>query len=253
MVPDYQRNASFRLGMVVALPAEAQAMLGRRSWTRLGDLAVCTARGPAGIETLWVRCGVGCERSAKAAAYLIEQGVTHLGIAGVSGGLAPELVSGDLVLASEVVDAGGQCWKADSVWQTALIGTLGDQFHTGRILTTAGALLAVEQKAFWYERSGALAVDMESAAVARLAAAAGKPFFVLRAVCDSAARTVPELLFALVDDFGRPRVGKLMATLVRHPFCVPALLNMQKDFGRALRGLARGWQALCALHAIGSD
>lgn len=248
MISDSLRTDSFRAGMVVALPGEAKAMLGRRQWSRHGDLDLCRSEGPVHGDTLWVRCGMGPERAAKAAAFLIEQGVTHLGIAGVSGGLDPDLSSGRLVLASEVIDEGGKRWPVDLSLHQALNACFGRGICSGAILTTAAPLLTTAQKALWFERCKALAVDMESAAVARVAAASGRPFFAIRAICDEATRSVPAALFEMVDELGRPRPVKLIGSLLRQPSLVPVLIRMQGDFGRALQALRYGWQMCCRLN-----
>lgn len=253
MISDSRCANSFRLGMVVALPGEAKAMLGRRQWAVQGDLAQCRTSGPAYGNALWVRCGMGPERAARAAAFLIEQGVTHIGIAGVSGGLDPALRSGRLVLAREIIDEAGKRWPVDPTLHQALSACLGSETHSGRILTTSAPLLTTAQKTLWFERTKALAVDMESAAVAHMASAAGLPFFALRAVCDEAARSVPATLFDLVDDLGRPRPVKLIGSLLRQPSLVPVLMRMQGDFGRALRALRYGWQGCRRLNLVHFD
>lgn len=242
-----------RPGMVVALPAEARALLGKGRWLQHGDLAVREAPGfPAG-QALWVRCGIGPRRAEKAASFLIEKGVTHLGIAGVSGGLSTDLDSGQLVVATEVVDTDGRSWPV-SEELTALLSTrLGELGRPGATLTSGEPLLSVGQKAHWQRRSRALAVDMESAAVARVAASAGRPFFVLRAICDDACRSVPAALFDLVDDSGRPRVVKLLTTLTRQPSLLAPLLRMQGDFSRALTALRHGWQICRRSHPMPMD
>lgn len=231
------RSTDFLAGMVVALPAEARAMLGRCRWTRQGEFHVTRAPGLGGADAVWVRSGLGAERAAAAAALLLEQGVTHLGVAGVSGGLAPDMASGQLVLASEVMDETGRRWPADRPLLADLAAGYGGGIRVGPVLTAEAPVLTAAAKARRYASLQALAVDMESAAVAKAAAAAGRPFFALRAICDSASCTVPESLFDLVDEAGRPRFVRLAATLARHPALLADLWRMQRDFGHALRAL----------------
>ncbi len=250
MNPACQNNPSIRLGMVVALPSEARAMLGKRQWLHSGDLAQCSCGGSEDVNILWVRCGVGTEKASRAAAFLVEQGVTHLGIAGVSGGLDPDLGSGQLVLASEIVDEGGKRWQVAPAFKRIMTACFGRKIRNGSILTTAAPLLTDVQKKLWFERTKALAVDMESAAVAQVASAAGLPFFALRAICDEAARSVPAALFDLVDDMGRPRPIKLIGSLIKQPSLIPVLMRMQGDFSRALRALRYGWQVCCHLKPV---
>lgn len=242
MTSEPKTPRTFYPGMVVALPAEARALLGRCRWTRQGEFALATAVGPGGAQSLWARCGVGGDRAGAAAAFLLERGVTHLGIVGVSGGLDPDLSSGQLVLARDVVDEDGNRWPTDTGLSMTLAPCCGSDFRIGSILTTREPILSVAEKAARHASCRALAVDMESAAVARIAAAAGLPFFALRAICDSASRPVPSELFELVDDFGRPRPARLATTLLRHPSLIAALLHMQRDFGCALRAMGEAFR-----------
>src|SRR5262249_17045906 len=99
--------------------------------------------------------------------------------AGFCGALRPGLGAGGLVLATEVVDLGGDRWPA--TWQTPDEGGEGVVFHRGPVLT-AGLVTDPGEKRRLGAAHGALAVDMESAAVARLCRERGVPFGCLRAV-----------------------------------------------------------------------
>ena len=76
------------------------------------------------------------------------------------------------------------------------------------VLATPGA------KAGLRARTGAGAVDMESAAILRRAAAAGIPALVVRAVSDTADEAVPAALGRLVTPDGRARAAQAVAALV---------------------------------------
>lgn len=236
-----------RLGMVVALPAEARAVLGRQRWQPCGEMAVCRSLQAGGREILWVRSGLGSERALRAASWLLAEGVDALGILGVSGGLSPDLVPGQLVLADSVADADGKCWPVPADFGERLRELLtraGHAVRYGSVLTSPAPLLTATEKAAWFQRSGALAVDMESAAVACAANRAGRPFFALRAICDSASRRVPAELSQWVDGQGRPRLPTLLKDLIRRPALIADLWRMQGDFACALRALEQGWHAL---------
>ena len=62
-------------------------------------------------------------------------------------------------------------------------------------------------------QSGAVAVDMESAAVARITSEAGVPFACLRAISDDADTYLPESLLAVLEH-GGVRPARLMAAIV---------------------------------------
>jgi adenosylhomocysteine nucleosidase len=241
--------------MVVALPAEARAVLGRQRWRQDGTMAFCRREGVAGRDILWACSGLGPERAARAAARLLAEGVEALGIVGVSGGLSPTLARGQLVLAESVTDAAQGCWPVPRDFLDKLRKALmraGLALRCGSVLTTPAPLLTSSEKASWFRRSDALAVDMESAAVACAAHQAGRPFFVLRAICDPASRCVPANLLQWVDEQGRARPLALLKDLFRRPALMADMWRVQGDFNCALRALEEGWRVL-ARHFYGRE
>ena len=80
--------------------------------------------------------------------------------AGFSGALVPGLGRGDLILADSVCDGDGCA--------TAVPAVLHSTHRRGRLLTVASLVGRPEEKRRLGERSGAVAVDMETAVVARL-------------------------------------------------------------------------------------
>ena len=101
-----------------------------------------------------------------------------------------------------------------------------------------------QQKQALFARTGAVAVDMESAAIAEVAASRGLPFVAVRAVLDPAARSLPQSAVGAVDSSGRLLVKDLVRALLRHPADLPGVLWLWSD----LR-LARGTLAMVARRA----
>jgi hypothetical protein len=96
-----------------------------------------------------------------------------------------------------------------------------------------------EEKAELFARSGAGAIDMESHAVAEVAAARNVPFLVIRAIADPAKRRLPPWLSAVIGTDGRPLPRPLLAGLAAHPGDLAALLRLGGDARRALKALRR--------------
>ncbi len=220
-------------GFIVALPGEARAVAGR-GWIRRQGRTF-KRRLQDGHEQLWLQCGVGPERAAEGARWLLDQGAESLCLFGVSGGLDPRLESGDLVVAEAVCDENGNRYPTTvAEWAANRNGV-----HLGSILTLHAPVLGPKEKQQAFRRFGALAVDMESVAVARAALEAGRPCRILRAICDPARRTLAKDAFALIDGRGRLRVGTLLVSLMRRPRLLADLFSMQQDFSRALKALGR--------------
>lgn len=238
------------LGLVVALAAEGRALLGTRGWLRAGGRRVRDMRLPDGTRLLCARSGVGADRALSAARWLVGEGVTALAVIGVSGGLDPSLESGDLVVAETVLEYGGGAarreWSTDAVSTGLLHATLAAEslpVRRGAVIAASRAVLTTEGKGPLHGRWGALAVDLESAAVARAASEWNLPLVVLRAVCDTADQSIPPDLLDALDGDGGVSPSILLRRLARRPPLAFDLLRMERAFSAALDSLRRAWRA----------
>ncbi len=202
------------LGIVVGLAAE-----GRLAAPLGGTVAVG---------------GGGAEGAARAAAGLVAAGVGALLSVGLAGGLAPGLAAGS-VLVPGVVLCGGVRHGADA----RLCAWLGG-VTAGVLLGGDAVVASAAAKAALHVATGAVAVDLESGAVAEAAAAAGLPFAVLRVVCDPAERDLPPAALAALDGAGAIGAWRVLRSVAGRPGQVPGLLALARDAGRA-RGALRGW------------
>ncbi len=158
--------------------------------------------------------------------------------AGFSGAVVAGLNVGDLTLASEVCDADGVCRPA--TWP------VGDSsFRRGRILTVPNLIGAPAEKRRLGERTGAVAVDMESAVAARLCGASAVPFGCLRVISDDVDTQLSESLLGVLRD-GRVRTGRLAAAILRRPALVAELMRLGAHTRTAARRLAEGLDELLA-------
>lgn len=186
--------------------------------------------------------------AASASQWLIAEGTGALINLGVSGGLWQGLRPGDLVLAERVVErgmTGERTFEADrgcADLAHAALRMAGMPVQRGALFCASRALLTAEEKQALYNATPALAVDMESAAVARAATGEGLPFFILRAVCDPVERRVDEDLFSCLGEDGQVRWPVLLKGLGRRPSLLGGLLRARKDFLLALKSLRQAWQ-----------
>jgi 4-hydroxy-3-methylbut-2-enyl diphosphate reductase len=133
------------------------------------------------------RSGVGPRRARRAAAALAHRPAAAVAVAGFAGALADGLKPGQLVVASELLGASGavlaRCDGAGLIG--GVLARAGLEVRVGPIVSVRAPVAgAARRRAL--ARTGALAVDMESAWLA--AAAAGRPFAVVRAVLDTPTR-----------------------------------------------------------------
>ena len=223
MSPDRQplRGAA-KIGVVTGLAAEARLI------RRLDD--------PDGI--IEVRCaGADSARARSLAEHLAAEGAATLVSFGIAGALDPRLGAGDLVFGTEIVGPGGTTYPCDQRWRADIMHALsarGIATVDGRILGSAQALLRIEDKAAAFAASGCLAVDMESHAVAAVAATAGRPFLAIRAIADTAQDSLPAFVTEAVTVDGRADTGKATRALLRRPWELPAALRLARRTDAAL-------------------
>ncbi len=184
--------------------------------------------------------GIGPERAGQAARALLACGADALASWGSAGALDPICVPGDLLLPAVVAAGPGQPWLAvDAVWQARLRRELQPHLtvRTGGLVQSPAVLGTSAAKRELHRRTGAMAVDMESAAVAEMAHTAGVPFVALRAVADNATTTLPRAALVALDQRGQLLAWRLLQALVRRPWEGTMLLKLGRDFAAARRTL----------------
>lgn len=193
-----------------------------------------------------VGVGGGTVSGAEAAAErLVAAGAEALLSIGLAGGLDPALAAGTLVVPRSVRAAGRSFRVAPEL----------SQLLPGREVTLAlGVERAVaglaEKRRLWRE-TGAAIVDLESGAVARVAAAHGLPFAVWRAVCDPAGRALPEAALVALDPAGRIAPFRLLRALLARPSEIPALWALGREARAARAALVGGVGDLAGRLGVG--
>lgn len=205
-------SGSEALGIVVGL--EAEAKIARRLST-IVEIGGGDAVGAA----------AACQR-------LIARGVRSLISFGLAGGLNPALRPGTLVVPDVVLSKDGH-------WPThpplaAWLGPVGGALYSG-----GSVLVTVDEKSALFVRTGALAVDLESAAVAETAARHVLPFAVLRAICDPATRPLPRAALVALDPGGKIDGGAVWREAIQRPREFAGLILLGTDAARARRALVR--------------
>lgn len=132
--------------------------------------------------------GVGRKAAAEAAEAAVALYHPEVVIsAGFAGALAPTLAVGEWVLPALVVDArDGSRYETD-IHKTRLEKTASRHL----VLVTADEVVNPERKAVLFRSYAAQAVDMEAAAVAKVARAHGVQFLALKAVSDESGFEMP--------------------------------------------------------------
>jgi adenosylhomocysteine nucleosidase len=193
--------------LVQALGLRPVAIGGGRAWD-----------GPGGFVAV---VGVGPDTAAaRTASLLARVQPEQVLVAGVCGALDPALSIGDLVVPELVVDAAS-----------------GTEWTPHRsALPAAGGVLATVDRLGGPTPAGAVAVDMETAAIAAVCEGAGVPWDVRRAVSDTPGMISPQVA-ALLRPGGGVDPRALAGLVVRHPGQVQTLLELSRHLKTALTTL----------------
>lgn len=170
-------------------------------------------------------------RALKLSRHFLTEGASGLLSIGIAGGLASNLPPGTVVVATSVDDI-----ECDQAWSDALAARL-PHARRGKIIGSTVAITSPATKASLFDQTRALAVDMESGAVAQAAHEMGKPFAALRVIADSAERALPASALVGLGPDGKTRPLAVMASLLRHPGDLPGLLHVARDSQKAMRVL----------------
>jgi adenosylhomocysteine nucleosidase len=196
-----------------------------------------TVRGRLGrIEWVLQQTGVGPARAEACARLFLAAAAPKPAAvlcAGLSGGLTPTLSVGDLAVAGELVTPDRPvprpCDPALVAAAGALIGRHGPgPVEPVRLATTATMVGAPTAKAELARSTGAAMVDMESAAVAAVAAEYGVPFLAVRAISDGLDDVLDPELAGLVDEYGDPRLLRAAWHVICRPTRLPSLLRLKR-------------------------
>jgi adenosylhomocysteine nucleosidase len=158
----------------------------------------------------------------------------------MAGGLDPALAAGTIFLPDEVISPEGTTIATARDWRERLASALATQrpVTQGRLLTSRTAVGSPAAKATLFRTTGALAVDMESLAVAEVASAHQLPFIAVRVIVDSAADALPQAVTAAADNEGHLQIWRLIGALARTPADLAPLLRLARCYRAANRSLA---------------
>jgi hopanoid-associated phosphorylase len=173
---------------------------------------------------------------------LIDRGATALLSLGIAGGLAPGLPTGAVVVATSVVVRTGSI-ATDEGWRARLTRGISGAI-SGTVLGADRTIARAQQKAELFARTGALAVDLESGGVARVAKDAGVPFAVVRAIADPASSDLPPAALVGLGLHGSIDLIAVLGSLRRERGQLSRLLVVARDTRTALAALRRGVREL---------
>lgn len=215
-----------RIAIVAALPGELKPLV--RSWSheKRDGVSVWTRRRE-GSEWVAACCGAGQNAATRAFEAISALGpIDEVVSAGWAGALSQHCCSGQAYDISTVVDA-----------------RTGERFHAGAAiegcrLVTSAKVAGESEKRRLASTYGAALVDMEAAAVGRLAAMRGIPFFCIKGVSDGYKDRLPDFN-RFLDSGGQLKLVSLILFALMRPWHWPALVKMGENSRKAAQSIAQ--------------
>jgi adenosylhomocysteine nucleosidase len=227
------------IAITFALPAESSKFVGRvreKKRETSGDSQLITGKidnRPIAV----FHTGVGekiCRR--RIAQFLQDRQFDLLISAGFAGALTNAFDVGDLLLA-----------KNFSTVELDRVRAILSHFHvqTGDLFTASRVLDSHEERIRAAEKTGALAIDMETEFIARACAEYAVPLLSLRVISDTPARPLPappEVLFDI--HYQKTKLLHLSVHLLKHPAALPRLVSFAQQVRSARRSLTGALEML---------
>jgi len=220
------------VGVVFALGIESGGLedLLQQTTTFKGDRLVACRGELAGASVVALRSGAGAEAAARGTEALIHGHHPAWVIsAGLAGGLVSDLAAGDLLMVDSLVNTAGKHLdldlKVDPDWLAAT-----PNVHAGRLLSADRLVRLPDEKKKLGHQHKAMAVDMETFAVAETCRRQKVRFMAVRIVHD----TVEEELPADIEQLLRQkttsaRLGAAAAAIWRRPGSVKDMWRLREN------------------------
>jgi adenosylhomocysteine nucleosidase len=257
-----EESKTCHLGIVFALGIESGCFedLLQGVVTIRGSGFIAREGGHHGRRVVVILSGPGRKNAAQATDVLIDGHRPRWVIsAGFAGALAPYLKRNDILIADRLLDISGgadisvgprqdatpcspaqgatACLQAvpsagcppnTACEQAAAHG--GPGVHRGPLLTADRVVRLPGEKKSLFDRFGALAVDMETFAVAEVCLRRQVPFSSIRAINDTADQRLPrDMESLLAQKTGAARLGAALSAVWRRPAAAKDLYQLRED------------------------
>ena len=236
-----ERPADFThadIGIVCALSREMGFFFDQCERVRKYSGGKFTFRGGkfGEIRIACVEAGMGAGKARRATHALIDaHSPTWILSCGYSGALRDEMHVGDIVLADSIVDTHGGKVEVD----LKMSAEGKKRMHTGRFVNSDEMVRLVEQKKRLGTQHDAIAVDMESLAVAQVALEVGTPFLAVRVISDDLSADLPVEIVSILNDSGSFRVGATVGALWKRFGSIKDMWRLREQTNTAAERLAK--------------
>ena len=230
------------VGLVFALGIEAGGLIDRLSGVIMTEGSGFVARegGLHGKRLVVVESGAGCPQAARATqALILGHRPAWIISAGFAGGLDDSLAQGDILMADQIIGTDDRRLDIDFKFADDAFSA-ARHLHVGRLLTTDHVIREPQEKRALGKRYGAMAVDMESLAVAEVCRGERIRFLAVRVISDPAARALPPDIDYLIKKTSTAgRLGAAAGAILRRPASIKDMWQLKEDALVASNRLAK--------------
>jgi adenosylhomocysteine nucleosidase len=219
------------LGVVFALAIEAGCLVDKLRQVRVtcGDGFIARQGRYGNREIALVESGPGGHRATHATHAMIDAYQPRLVVsAGFAGGLAPQVHRQDLIIARSIVSPPGEIALEPAALLPWLDNVSG--LHCGRLLSADRVVRLREEKKLLGQQHNALAVDMETLAVAEVCRARAIDFLAVRAISDAVDDELPpDIGKLLLQNSFAGQLGAAVGSIFRRPAAIKDLFNLHQN------------------------
>lgn len=213
-------------GIVVALPEEIGTLTKQK--IKKGDCVFLNKK------TLVAFSGAGPENAKNASQLLIKKGAKRLISWGCAAALKTNLKPGDLILPQTLHSESKQQFSLTSPWfQRTLEQLSALNPNTGSLVESSSIVTKSSDKKSLHQQTRAIALDMESVAIARIAIRNNLPALVIRCIADPVTMDLPKAISYALNAQGDIVLPKLLWFLLTHPKELPSLIKLGLHFSAA--------------------
>lgn len=173
--------------------------------------------------------GIGAMFAQEAAERLLFERVDNLVSWGTAAGLINKVHSGDLLLPEHILDRKGNMYTTDNELVNKTRKYLENsniRIHNGMLVETTKILNSPEQKTELAATTGAIAADMETAAIMNVAKKNHLPCAAIRTVLDESQDSLPAEIIKHTDVFGQPDISGLINEIFFRPTLIPRMFHL---------------------------
>jgi len=194
--------------------------------------AFVVAAGSDSNDSHFLQTGTGPLNLDALTEQVTELRATGLISIGTAGGLSPHLLPGTLLIPKRILLGNGTVVPTDPDWHADIYQALNPHcpVDTGDLLTLNELVRRPEQKKSLYDKTQAIAIDMESGQLAQLAERIGVRFLALRAVMDSVDDEIPGAAAVSVNEQGDLALGTLLKYLLKNPGDIAGMITTARRF-----------------------